>query len=1032
MNTEPVQSTFWYDSSQHRLPNLTTHVFHNGSYKESGAQFNIRFGFQQPEMSASKNCAAVLPEYFQHYPWLTIECDRLFKASYVCQSKKKNTSNSTKASLNSFVFNTTCGDGWFMLDGKDKCFSVMGTKGELSYHDAEYQCRSKDASVLAVQVASRSSTSDSSRNIIEEMSRSILLEAGYNMSLDRQNNFLFGVSLSQTYSHNQLPEILFRLTSPHFPTIFVDFHGQCGIVEISLLSLAVSSESEASGLRGWGVKCRDCSEAINVTAIICEKPAEPYNYRCDTNHFQCDDRACILSIYFCDSEPDCFDGSDENNCSLDNGTNRLVDWITLPCDLGDSCSDISINIIPLHAICDGIYSTTTLAQEKHLCYKYKFKHIDLSSLIANSMVSVHTPLNQNTDLIADIHSILKKEILECSEHIHSGNNSRRNLSDLLNDELPSMYTLCKIKPANENYFYLAPEKICQYITCPGMFKCEQYYCIPISHVCDGQYDCKEGDDETVCPFTSCPGLLKCRGENRCVSRDEICDKHVNCLYSMDDEVGCHKCPLHCECVGYAVSCNLNDLVTLSKDDIDDIKAIRFTGSQRNISIPAPRFRGLVTLNFSFCGIEDIMLTKTKSPVKSFILIADFQHNNILKIMFLQEIVFSHIVYLELSFNNLYVIKFSISLSLKHLVMLGIKGNPLSHIMMDVYGISSKLLLIDLSAAREYADLSLNLYLNLYKQITIKVSDSSICCLLYKVSKCTCDCKKQPCFDILENKKSKICFYCFAAISITMAIGQITKQIVNLSSIHRSQNNKKKYFYIVLLNQSAAAALNTLYLAGILGADVLKVNMFFWRRCSQCVLLNFALYISLECIIIFKTSLVIILGLQILYPFNHQCLWLRYTGPISVIIWLLSSSTYFVHLSYQFENESIYVFDTLCSIGMCGLGNTLHLLLYMTCFIDWFAILFCIFPMIKTYAVMVSYKKMSNTLRSNQNLSVNNMSVILKIAIPILTELPFRSCIFILLMDTFVSFLNVEYCKYLFLFALPANTFFSCLCSMYHK
>ena len=53
-----------------------------------------------------------------------------------------------------------------------------------------------------------------------------------------------------------------------------------------------------------------------------------------------------------------------------------------------------------------------------------------------------------------------------------------------------------------------------------MFKCHNFYCIACLAICDGQHDCREGEDESVCPLSSCPGLLRCRGEHRCIEKND--------------------------------------------------------------------------------------------------------------------------------------------------------------------------------------------------------------------------------------------------------------------------------------------------------------------------------------------------------------------------------------------------------------------------------------------------------------------------------------------------------------------------------
>ena len=87
---------------------------------------------------------------------------------------------------------------------------------------------------------------------------------------------------------------------------------------------------------------------------------------------------------------------------------------------------------------------------------------------------------------------------------------------------------------------------CKDFSCPGLFKCVEYFCLAMSQVCDGHIDCRYGDDEMFCDNLTCPGLLKCRGENRCISYEELCNGHVDCLYSYDDELYCSSCPVGCQ------------------------------------------------------------------------------------------------------------------------------------------------------------------------------------------------------------------------------------------------------------------------------------------------------------------------------------------------------------------------------------------------------------------------------------------------------------------------------------------------------
>ena len=116
---------------------------------------------------------------------------------------------------------------------------------------------------------------------------------------------------------------------------------------------------------------------------------------------------------------------------------------------------------------------------------------------------------------------------------------------------------CKISIHNTPCDHGSIALLCQYVICPGMFKCTNFYCIYMSAVCDGQSDCYHGEDEQFCTNISCPGLLKCRRENRCVSEKEICDNHPDCILSSDDEIMCQICAEGWMCNGYMAHCSIN-------------------------------------------------------------------------------------------------------------------------------------------------------------------------------------------------------------------------------------------------------------------------------------------------------------------------------------------------------------------------------------------------------------------------------------------------------------------------------------------
>ena len=1024
MDRSPLQRKLWYDPTKAISRNITTHTLKNGYYHKNVS--NIKFNAEQPDMSNAKNCTAALTDYLYVYPWITISCDTLYNVSYVCQINKLIDNQQGKAPNNSISSDKKCGPQWFMLDKSDQCFLLRDEKRELSYNNAQSICSAKNASVFKVDVAHDISDRVYTENyLLTRILNSLKTSVKYT-SREKQYYTLFGSPLSSDSPQSQLPDIILQLK--HFPAsiFFVELNGECNVLQLSPESMEASSEPVTSLLKGWGVKCRYCSEPVNVSAIICEKPSELYKSQCQTNHFTCQDETCILVIYRCDSVYDCFDGSDEGNCNYSE-TGNFNNLINVPCILGDFDTHTDMCIMQIHALCDGLYFNGTFILEEIVCYKYRINHIHLSSLLTNSVNKVRVAEPKNLNYLA--WSYIKERARCAATNLANKNHFNNDTSPLSRgkENIIEVYLLCKVSYHRNRPFLGDPQRICQNIACPEMFKCSNHYCIYMSAVCDGQYDCVEGDDEILCPLSSCPGLLKCRGEKRCVSNKEICDSHIDCLYSMDDEADCHICPSNCDCIGLSVQCTLNNSLDLLKTSgIDHIKGIILNGVQRQFFVHHLKFHGLVYLNISYCGIENINFVKTILLLNYYIIIADFQSNYLTTTHFFKANIFKNLVYLELSNNNLYVINFGKHFFLTKLVVLALRGNPLREIVINMFSFRSDLQLVDIQYITVYADLKIKFSLTYHKQITIKVSESIVCCVLKSI-RCSSTIEKRICFGLLYSLVSKIVFYCISIMTLFLTVFILARNIKGLHMVHKNTNKKKKYYLIALINHSGAFLLISLYLTSLLVVDTLNMNMFHWRQSTSCVLLKTLIYVSLESVIIFKAGLVLILALQIIYPFKHQCLWLRMMAPILSSIWLAVLSTYFLTLIKQFKVG--HMCDSICSIGMCGITGASHILLKITCCIDFIFVTITIFPIEKTYSTMRQYAKTLNMLQTNQSRSARNRSVLFKLAAPIITELPFRMCLFGLAAITISSANDTVYCQYVFLFALPANLICTCLISV---
>ena len=841
-------------------------------------------------------------------------------------------------------------------------------------------------------------------------------------------NILLGKRLSPENPSNYLPHMISQLLNvgsfeSHEDLFYADINSTCSVVDRSFVSKIMTGPVSSAETKSWGVKCRSCSKRLNTTGVICEKESKPYIEECTQDHFRCNDGTCILLLYNCDLVVDCFDGSDEKKCSKNAGE-MSHQTVNLPyLQTGTKI----ITEIQVHTICDGIYSKVTFIHERGSCFENKLKHIDFSR-------------NNNTSLLGEYNKVRfshvtnlfleEKRLCLNSDNSHIQMKKRkytRQYNDLIKhsrqgDRCSQINQLCILnfntnRCRHQNYVV-----VCKNVICPGMFKCDKLYCVHMSYVCDGQYDCKEGDDEILCPLTSCPGLLKCRGENRCVSKEEICDNHVNCLYSMDDEIGCHKCPDNCECTGYSVKCHLVDsLNDTSSIPVNYIKGLTLTGVQRALHMQNLHIFGLVYINASFCQMSKIILSN-QTNVQIFILIADFKYNELILITFLRADIFRKIVFLDLSFNHLSTIKYATSFLLTKLYVLFIKGNPLKSIIMSTSHSKSMLYIIDMRSISNYIKLYTSFSVDLYNKLNVMVSDSMMCCILNKNIKCTSNNKTQICMGLINNYSIRYFFYFVSIVTLVMFLVTMMRRVAVHKHFLQSvnpvlENNKRKYYFLILLNYLVAVMLIVFYFFSLVLADIVQVNVLFWTVSPMCLVLKLILYNSIVLIIIFKAALVTFLSLQIMYPFKHQCVFFKLTGRASLVVWFLVSASCLFSFVEQSRQQ-----DSLCSLGKCDKKDSL--LLIVACFINCVFISTCILPIAKSHIALKQQKAKLSGPETKITHTMNAVHVTMNIVILIISELPFQCCLFGLMT---MNLANVEirlFCQSIFLLALPVSVCFS--------
>ncbi|XP_022111873.1 low-density lipoprotein receptor-related protein-like isoform X2 [Acanthaster planci] len=296
---------------------------------------------------------------------------------------------------------------------------------------------------------------------------------------------------------------------------------------------------------------------------------------CESNEFRCDDGSCIPETLQCNGEPDCLQGTDEDECGLSTrAPNCSVGFkkcalqekcydIRYTCDGHPDCLDASDELNCASILCPA--AGYIKCEDGWQCYNGAHTcdgWVDCRDGSDEKNCGHRPCLGVNQVKCADKEQCYREDytcdaIIDCAdgsdEHncstFHCGHGFKKCANGLQcfstskqcdgivqcvdgSDEAD-----CPIQEGNNgslnNSSPVAPAWHCQHEPCADGSKC---YLANLR--CDGISACDDGSDEWGCATFSCPAhKVKCEDRSQCIWEEWLCDGEVHCNDG-SEERGC--------------------------------------------------------------------------------------------------------------------------------------------------------------------------------------------------------------------------------------------------------------------------------------------------------------------------------------------------------------------------------------------------------------------------------------------------------------------------------------------------------------
>ena len=984
-----------------------------------------------------RNCTAAFTSFFcKPSGWVALPCTKKFHISAICTNKQSESAvtpviNDTRRGSLINHSKLSCQNNWVLLG--EKCLYLMTFNTSVSFDDAQYECSSHGSKLLSVEKVTAPYPYKYNLNLNLDMK--VLGIKMPEMDLLTQTRLLTGIPFlkNSNYDIDYMRDLFFILTSNmEFYLPVIEYSTKdCWIAELGFQKGATVYTPSGAARHNYGMKRRFCSAPINGSSFTCEKQPIVLNMTCGVYQFRCEDDSCILLVYLCDGVYDCLTKEDEAECPLMryntdgivtiNSNNNLM----VPCVKSNKVANITgdkelITYVPVHSLCDGEHVCNIMSEEQ--CTYTTMHYIDFSSY------GNIKPYQYNDEMGRGFNKMWIEEIRHYI--LLQKGYKADNEPQYKNYEVTSLQVLCNIDKVYYNftdYCYITDRHPCTYgehsracsqLLCPGMFKCIQSFCIRISSVCDGHIDCPVGEDEMNCLNLSCNGFLKCRNEHRCVGLRQICDGIIDCRYSYDDELYCGECPMFCNCTGYITRCTGLHADTYRLITASYAKSIVFKTIIKRVLIQNMLTRALVYIDLSACEIQSMISNSHNNGTKHFlnVLYANLSNNFIENDAVLTYIEFSKLVILDVSNNYITFLGNHAIKYLYNLKILIFDKNPIIRFELNVFKYITGTLTI-LSVKHVYFHqrifvIKIDQYLN----FTLVVDKSSFCCHFYENVNCivkTGMVSNSICNGLIHTNAQLLIFRCLTTLAFLISV------IFTGYYVYSVSQARHNYLFHIFINTGVSEMLLSVYLICLAIANDINVNVVDWRKSLYCIIFHALFSVSLAANIIFKVLSSYVLLLKIVYPFKHQCRYVKMSWLICLLVWTILTVSHTLFLSYV---DTDILYSLFCTIW-CQNSNLTYLNIFIIILelITFGLVTLCI------QLIAIRLNQSASTFKNNVD-SKRTLKVTLPIVLEILGDIYLRFPITaIVILHILEEHKLKTYCESVILYLLPTKIIF-CSCS----